>query len=157
MPRQSPTLVRSIPLPPGEALTRLLPSEKIELFARETGFVRRERNVHPITFLWVLVLGFELHRHLKEGYAQRTNLPVSYPGFYLRFTPEPSKFLKRCLEYALAELAHESGRELDPKLAAFEDIGIKDSSVVRLHASLAAKWPATRVFMNGTIAEPMRR
>jgi hypothetical protein len=157
--------VRPTPLQPGEveeALTRLLPSEKIEQFARETGFVRRERKVHPIAFLWVLVLGFgvELHRQLqelKEGYVQRTDLPVSYPGFYLRFTPEPSKFLKRCLEYALAELAHESGRELDPKLAAFEDIGIKDSSVVRLHASLAAKWPATRVFMNGTIAEPMRR
>lgn len=87
MPRQSPTLVRSIPLPPGEALTRLLPSERIEQFARETGFVRRERTVHPITFLWVRVLGFELHRHLKEGYAQRANLPVSYPGFYLVSPP----------------------------------------------------------------------
>ena len=152
MPRQSPTPVRPTPLQPGEveeALIRLLPSEKIEQFARETGFVRRERKVHPIAFLWVLVLGFgvELHRHLqelKEGYVQRTDLPVSYPGFYLRFTPELSKFLKRCLEYALAELAHESGRELDPKLAAFEDIVIKDSSAVRLHASLATKWPATR-------------
>jgi IS4 transposase len=144
--------VRPTPLQPGEveeALTRLLPSEKIEQFARVTGFVRRERKIHPIAFLWVLVLGFgvELHRHLqelKEGYVQRTGLPVSYPGFYLRFTPELSKFLKRCLEYALAELAHESGRELDPRLAAFEDIVIKDSSVVRLHASLATKWPATR-------------
>ena len=124
------------------------PCEKIEQFARETGFARRERKVNPIAFLWVLVLGFgvELHRHLqefKEGYVQRTDLPASYPGFYLRFTPELSKFLKRCLEYALAELAHDSGRELDPKLAAFEDIVIKDSSVVRLHASLATKWPAT--------------
>ena len=152
MPRQSPTPVRPTPLRPGEveeALARLLPSEKIEQFARETGFVRRERKVNPIAFLWVLVLGFgvELHRHLqelKEGYVQRTDLPVSYPGFYLRFTPELSKFLKRCLEYALSELAHESGRELDPKLATFEDIVIKDSSVVRLHASLATKWPATR-------------
>ena len=55
-----------------------------------------------------------------------------------------SKFLKRCLEHALSELAHEPGRELDPKLARFEDLLLKDSSVVRLHASLAKKWPATR-------------
>ncbi|MGI0129592.1 MAG: IS4 family transposase [Thermoplasmata archaeon] len=152
MPEHPPTPVHPVPLRRGEveeALTRLLPSEKIEQFARETGFVRRERKVHPVAFLWVLVLDFgvELHRHLqelKEGYVERTDLPVSYPGFYLRFTPELSKFLKQCLEWALAELAHEPGRELDPKLAAFDDLLLKDSSVVRLHASLATKWPATR-------------
>ena len=106
-------------------------------------------GLRPVAFLWTLVLDFgvELHRHLEElraGYAERTELPVTYPGFYLRFTPELSKFLKRCLEHALSELAHEPGRELDPKLARFEDLLLKDSSVVRLHASLAKKWPATR-------------
>ena len=152
MPRHLPHPVQPTPLRPGEveeALTRLLPSEKIVEFARETGFVEREREVRPVAFLWVLVLDFgvELHRHLqelKERYVYRTRLKLSYSGFYLRFTPEHSKSLKRCLEYALAELAHEPGRELDPKLAAFEDIVIKDSSVVRLHASLASKWPVTR-------------
>jgi putative transposase len=152
MPRRPPSPLRPTPLRPGEveeALVRLLPSEKIVEFARETGFVKRERKIRPIPFLWVLVLDFgvELHRHLqelKERYVLRTRLKLSYPGFYLRFTPELSKFLKRCLEYALGELAHEPGRDLDPKLAAFEDIVIKDSSVVRLHASLATKWPATR-------------
>jgi putative transposase len=95
----------------------------------------------------VLDFGVELHRHLEElraGYVERADLPLSYPGFYLRFTPELTKFLRRCLEYALAELAHEPGRELDPKLARFEDLLIKDTSVVRLHASLAKKWPAAR-------------
>ena len=143
MPRQSPIPVRPTPLQPGEveeALTRLLPSEQIERFARETGFVRRERKINPIAFLWVLVLGFgvELHRHLqelKEGYVQRTDLPVSYPGFYLRFTPELSQFLTRCLEYAWAELAHGSGRELDPQLAAF---GISSSKIPRWSVSTRA-------------------
>jgi putative transposase len=152
MPRHPRTPVRPTPLQPGEveeALVRLLPSEKIDEFAQETGFVKRERKIRPVPFLWVLVLDFgvELHRHLqelKERYVLRTRLKLSYPGFYLRFTPELSKFLKRCLEHALGELAHEPGRDLDPKLAAFEDIVIKDSSVVRLHASLATKWPATR-------------
>ena len=152
MPQHPVSRARPVPLQPGEveeALARLLPSEKIVEFARETGFVKRERKIQPVAFLWTLVLDFgvELHRHLqelKERYVLRTRLTLSYPGFYLRFTPELSKFLRQCLEYALGELAHEPGRALDPKLAAFEDIVIKDSSVVRLHASLATKWPATR-------------
>lgn len=130
-------------------MNQLLPAERIEQFARDSGFVRRERRIRPVAFLWTLVLDFgvELHRHLEElraGYAERTELPVTYPGFYLRFAPELSKFLKRCLEHARSELAHEPGRELDPKLARFEDLLRKDSSVVRLPASLAKKWPATR-------------
>ncbi|MGC2035415.1 MAG: IS4 family transposase [Thermoplasmata archaeon] len=152
MPKHPSPQVRPTPLRRGEvehALNQLLPAEQIERSARETGFVRRERTIRPVAFLWTLVLdlGVELHRHLEElraGYAERTELPLTYPGFYLRFTPELSKFLKRCLEHALSELAHEPGRELDPKLARFEDLLLKDSSVVRLHASLAKRWPATR-------------
>lgn len=153
MPRYPSTSVQPVPFERGqveEALTRLLPSEKIEQFARETGFIERERKVQPVAFLWVLVIHFgtRLTRRLaelKKGYDQRLGLAtITYPGWYLRFTPELSKFLKRCLEYALGELAREPGRELDPKLAAFEDVFIKDSTVVRLHASLATKWPATR-------------
>ena len=45
----------------------------------------------------------------------------------------------------MAELVHDPGREPDPKLAAFDDIFLKDSTGVRLHASLATKWPVTRV------------
>jgi putative transposase len=152
MPKHPPTSVQPRPLRRGEVeetLNQLLPAEAIERFARESGFLRRERKIHPVAFLWTLVLDFgvELHRHLEElraGYVERADLPLSYPGFYLRFTPELSKFLKQCLEHALSELAHEPGRELDPKLARFEDLLLKDSSVVRLHASLAKKWPATR-------------
>ena len=89
MPR--PECIPPCPDPGGveEALARLLPSEKIVEFARETGFVEGERKVQPIAFLWVLVLDFgvELHRHLqelKERYVLRTRLTRSYPGFYLR-------------------------------------------------------------------------
>jgi putative transposase len=150
MPKHPPSKPR--PLRSGEVeetLGQLLPAERIDRFARESGFVRRERKVNSVAFLWTLVLDFgvELHRHLEElraGYTERAHLTLSYPGFYLRFTPELSKFLQLCLAHALGELAHEPGRELDPKLARFEDLLLKDSSVVRLHASLAKKWPATR-------------
>lgn len=70
---------------------------------------------------------------------------MSYPGFYLRFSLELSKLLKRCLEHALAEFARGSGRKLDPKPVAFEDIVIKGSSVVPFPASLLTRWPGTRI------------
>lgn len=145
MPRHPSPSVQPVPFERGqaeEALTRLLPSKTIDQFARETGFIERERKVQPVAFLWVLVLHFgtRLTRRLaelKKGYDQRLGLAtITYPGWYLRFTPEVSKFLKRCLEHALGEF--------DPRLATFEDVFIKDSTVVRLHASLATEWPATR-------------
>lgn len=153
MPKHPAARVRPTPLKPGEveeALLRLLPSETVQQLARETGFVRRERKVHPVAFLWVLTLhfGVKLQRHLaalKKGYDTIAAVPsLTYPGFYLRFTPELVRFLKRCLEHAMGELAHEPGRALDPRLARFEDLLIKDSTVVRLHAALATKWPVTR-------------
>lgn len=153
MPQHPSTPVRPTPLRDNEveqALERLLPAETIATFARETGFVRRERKVDPVAFLWVLVLhfGVRLERRLaalKKGYDEIAQLPtLSYPGYYLRFTPELSKFLQRCLEHALGELAHEPGRELDERLARYEDLLLEDSTVIRLHASLAKKWPATR-------------
>jgi putative transposase len=153
MARRPPNPVRPTPLRADEveqALDQLLPEETIETFARETGFVQRERKVNAVAFLWVLVLhfGVRLERRLaalKKGYDEVAGLPtLSYPGYYLRFSPELSKFLKRCLEHALAELAREPGRELDERLARFQDLLLEDSTVIRLHRSLAKKWPATR-------------
>jgi len=133
-----------------DAFLELFSPRMIQRIARETGFVRRERKVNAVAFLWVLTLhfGVKLQRHLaalKKGYDTIAAVPsLTYPGFYLRFTPELVKFLKRCLEHAMGELAHEPGRELDPRLARFEDLLLKDSTVVRLHAALATKWPVTR-------------
>lgn len=109
MARHPSNSVQPVPFERGQleqALTRLLPSETVEQFARETGFVQRERKVQPVAFLWVLVLHFgtRLTRRLaemKKGYDQRLGLAtITYPGWYLRFTPELSKFLKRCLDRA---------------------------------------------------------
>ncbi len=90
----------------------------------------------------------ELHRHLEElraRYTDRAHRPLSYPGFYLRFTPELVQFLRRCPEYAMDELDHELGRELDSRRKPFdEDLTIGDHAVVRLHVGLAKKWPTTR-------------
>jgi len=145
-----------IPTPLGrtdvqESLDRLLPADTIRQFARESRFVVRERKLDPVAFLWTLVLDFgvELHRfleELREAYVKSSELEeIAYTSYYLRFNAELCEFLRLCLQHAIAQLPKEPGRELDPRLKAFvDDVVIKDSSVVRLHASLATKWPATR-------------
>ncbi|MCI4323344.1 MAG: IS4 family transposase [Thermoplasmata archaeon] len=134
-----------------ESLDQLLPADTIRQFARESRFVVRERTIDPVVFLWTLVLDFgvELHRFLEElryAYVKSSELEdLAYPSYYLRFNAELCEFLRLCLQQAIAQLPREPGRELDPRLRAFvQDVVIKDSSVVRLHASLATKWPATR-------------
>ena len=111
----------------------------------------RQRAIEPVAFLWSLVLGFgvELHRsleELREAYIESADLEdLAHSSYNIRFTPELCEFLRRCLEIALDNLAKEPGRELDPRLQAIaKDVVYKDSSVVRLHASLAKKFPATR-------------
>lgn len=70
---------------------------------------------------------------------------LAHSSYNLRFTPELCEFLRRCLQVAIANLAKEPGRELDARLKPpADDAVIKDSSVVRLHASLSGKFPATR-------------
>ena len=39
-------------------LTGLFPSPWLRETAATVGFVRRQRKIDPVTFLWVLVLGF---------------------------------------------------------------------------------------------------
>lgn len=134
-----------------ESLERLLPADTIRKLARDSGFVVRQRAIEPVAFLWALVLGFgvELHRsleELREAYLESADIEdLAHSSYNIRFTPELCEFLRRCLEVAIANLSHEPGRELDPRLKAIaEDVILKDSSVVRLHASLAKKFPATR-------------
>lgn len=134
-----------------ESLTRILPTDTIRQIARETGFVVRNRKIDPIALLWTLVLDFgvQLHRFLEElrvAYLKSSELEeIAYATYYLRFTPKLSALFRRCREVAIANLPQEPGRELGPRLRAFvDDVVIKDSSVVRLQASLATKFPATR-------------
>jgi putative transposase len=150
-PRHS---LRPVPLEKGAVegtLRELIPDSEIKRIAKETGFIERERKIKPVPFFWALVLGFgvDLQRTLSGLYVAYTFWArlkhLTYAGYYLRFTPELVLFLQRCLELGLANLAQQQGQRLDPRLAKFaQDVLIKDSSVVRLHASLAVKFPATR-------------
>jgi IS4 transposase len=62
----------------------------------------------------------------------------------MRFTPELVEFLKVCVTHAIEQLALEQNKVLSEKLAKFKDVLIQDSTIIRLHKSLAKKWPAAR-------------
>ena len=101
-----------------------------------------------MALLWVLVLGFgvELQRtltSLRKGYEKMTDDDLAESSRYERFTPELVRFLKACVLPALQQTAHETRLQLAPKLQRFQDILIQDNTVIRLHAALAKKWPAT--------------
>ncbi len=132
-----------------EAVVQTFPPSLIRQLARESGFVKRERKIDPVAFLFTLIFDFGvgLQRQLallKQGYEERIDDELAYSSFYERFSPGLVKFLRLCVAHGLTQLKESQGRLLDERLAAFEDVLIKDSSVVRLHAKLAAQWPATR-------------
>lgn len=132
-----------------EELCALFPKKWLDRTARETGLIKRLRKVKPVAFFWVLILsyGVEVQRtlsSLKREYEKQTSMTLSDGSWYDRFTPELVAFLKACVERGIAEAGSENRRELSDRLKQFEDVLIKDSSIIRLHEKLAKKWPATR-------------
>ncbi len=69
---------------------------------------------------------------------------MSDSSWYDRFTPELVQFLKACVIHAIEHLAREPNRALSEKLGKFQDVLIRDSTIIRLHKTLAKKWPAAR-------------
>jgi len=131
------------------ALCEMFPAEWVREVARETGLVKRERVVDPVAMLWVMALSFGVGmvrriEMLRHRYEQETGDDLGYASFYERFTPELVRFLKACAARGMQELAKDANRVLDDKLSQFVDILIQDSTVIRVHAALAGKWPATR-------------
>jgi hypothetical protein len=131
--------------------------------ARETGFVKRERKIDPVILFWVLTLGFGVRfflfwvltlgfgvrflstiRGLKRKYKEKTETTLSISSFYDRFTPEMVDFHRKCVLHAIEFQAQQTGRVSDDKLKRFKDLVIQDSTIIRLHESLAKIWHAAR-------------
>jgi IS4 transposase len=81
---------------------------------------------------------------LKRNYETASNRLLSDSSWYYRFTPELVAFLHECVVQGLEYLAKDPARTLNERLAPFEDVLIRDSTIVRLHEKLAKIWPATR-------------
>jgi IS4 transposase len=123
--------------------------EWLKQAAKETGLIKRERKVTAIEMFWVLVnsYGVRLARNLafiKRNYEKASNKKLSDSSWYERFTPELVAFLRLCVIHAIEQLALEQNKVLNEKLAKFKDVLIQDSTIIRLHKSLAKKFPAAR-------------
>jgi len=130
-------------------LCTLFPPEWLKKAAKETGLIKRERKVTAVEMFWVLVnsYGVRLARNLafiKRNYEKSSNKKLSDSSWYERFTPELVAFLKLCVIHAIEQLAMEQNKVLNEKLAKFKDVLIQDSTIIRLHKSLAKKFPAAR-------------
>ena len=130
-------------------LCTLFPSEWLKQAARETGLIKRERKITAVEMFWVLVnsYGVRLARNLafiKRNYEKSSNKKLSDSSWYERFTPELVAFLKLCVIHAIEQLAMEQTKVLNEKIAKFQDVLIQDSTIIRLHKSLAKKFPAAR-------------
>lgn len=129
-------------------LTTAFPAAWLLQTARETGAVKRVRDIDIAAFFWTIVLGFgvnamrsiaSLHRKYEADAGK-----VAYSSFYERFTPDLVRFLRACVHHGLEHVSKTAPRTLKDAFAKFQDIVVQDSCVLRLHESLAKKWPATR-------------
>jgi putative transposase len=121
----------------------------VKALAIKTCFIKRERKIKPEVMFWVLTLGFCVYNQhtiasLKRLYEMEANISISDSSWYERFTLELVEFLHQCVIHGIEEFAKEPGRKLSKKLNNFQDVLIQDSTIVRLHSSLADKFPAAR-------------
>jgi IS4 transposase len=135
-------------------LTRLLPRRVLERLAREGGVSRRRRKVQVHALFWTLVLGFGTGRDrtlasLRRAYERATHTTLVPSAFYDRFTPKLSRWLKAVAAHLLVQVA-EPARSLAGPLAAFRDVVLADSTVIRLHDLLQRAFAACRT--NHTLA-----
>jgi putative transposase len=130
-------------------LTLMFEPKWIRDKARESGLIERERKIDPLIMFWTLAIGYgsQLYRtltELKREYEVRGNVSISDSSWHDRFTPELVKFLRECVIHGIEHISQEPSRILGKRLANFRDVMIQDSTIIRLHESLADKWPATR-------------
>jgi IS4 transposase len=117
--------------------------------AVDTGLIKRERKIDAVVMFWVLTLSFGVRLQrtlasLKRSYEKEAHDKLSDSSWYYRFTPELVAFLKACVIHGIEYLAQEQSHNLNKKLLKFQDVLIQDSTIVRLHTSLAKLYPAAR-------------
>lgn len=132
-----------------DAMDDMFPDEFVKQIAKETGFIKRERKIDPIAFLWVMILNYcvdaqQTLADSKRSYESTTGLTLSDGSWHARFTPELVEFLRRCVVHAIEYRSTCQTRRLGEKLSQFEDVLIQDSTIIRLHESFAKVWPAAR-------------
>lgn len=135
-------------IPIRQALRKLFPAAWLREEASATGAFRRLRRMDPVALFWSLVLGFGVGRArsiagLRRSYERAKGQTVEESSFYDRFNAGLVALLKRAVGRAL-ECSLGVDRALRGPLAAFRDVLMTDSTVIRLHDMLAKTFPACR-------------
>ena len=125
-------------------LCTLLSKEYLKYAAKISGLIERERKIEAFVILWVLVFSFGVHlprnlANMKRKYEKESKKKLAYSSWYERFTPELGEFLKLCVTHVIEQFALEQNKVLNEKLTKFKDVLIQDSTIIRLHESLAKK------------------
>lgn len=132
-----------------KALCEIFEPDRLRDIAKETEMIKRERKIDPVIIFWSLIFGFgvELKRSLaslKRKYEQGAKTTISDSSWFDRFSPELVLFLKGCVTLGIEQFGKKEHRKLSDKLKNFDDVLIQDSTIIRVHESLAKKWPAVR-------------
>ena len=127
--------------------------------ATKVGFIQRNRKIDPVTFFWVVVLGFGVGMQrtlasLRRAYETASAETLVPSSFYDRFSNGLVAFLKECLAHGIAELSRHISLSLSDKLKGFKDLVVADGTIIRLHDKLAEEFPGARGKAELKIHEP---
>jgi IS4 transposase len=129
-------------------MIKMFPPSLLERLARDSGAVVRRRKVAPHALFWTVVFGFGVGRKrtiagLRRSYEKATGQTIEESSFYNRFSEGFARMLRAAVALALDSLPG-IGRALRGPLAAFRDLVVTDSTVMRLRDLLQGPFPACR-------------
>jgi IS4 transposase len=141
---------RKISSPIREAIGSVLAVPRIERLARDLGVIKRQRKLCVAAFVGAVVLGFATGAQrslagMRRAYQRCTGQSLAPSAFYARFTREMAQLLRQLVEDTMAELQQRSPK-LKRALARFSQVLVADGSLIKLHKSLATRFPS--VFPN---------
>ena len=130
-------------------LNKMFSPEWLRDTAAKVGYVQRNRKIDPVTFFWVVVLGFGVGvqrtlASLRRAYETASAETLVPSSFYDRFNKGLIVFLKECLAHGIADLASHASLTLSDKLKGFKDLIVADGTIIRLHDKLAEQFPGAR-------------
>jgi len=125
-----------------EVIQRVM-SDQADQIGRETGFIMRKRKLSGSSWLQALVFGFQskptaTYAELSQS-AAAAGVSISPQGIEQHLNKASGEFLKAVLERMVGEVLTSQPTAL-PLFNRFEDIYIRDSSVVKLPAALQTIW-----------------
>jgi hypothetical protein len=126
-----------------DVLTEVL-NEGANRLARETGFIKRERNFDGADFAQSLIFGWFAEPDITlEGLRQvlgRREVELTSSGLSQRFGKETADFFQRVMEELSSKCLRAEEQAPYPLLRRFRAVIVEDSSVIALPAELAEVW-----------------